>query len=108
MQLLRDVAQQARRAAMQPGQITQRWAEQHADKMAFDAAVAWATNARLLRARKREGTGIFSPGRVEALAREAETHVREIALQSEIILQRRAEAADADRAMLGIMLGVAS
>lgn len=108
MQLLRDVAQQARFAAMQPGKISQHWAEQHADLMAFEAAVAWSTNARSLRARKREGTGIFSPGRVEAMAREAERHVRTIALASEIILQRRAEAAQADRAMLAILLGVAS
>lgn len=108
MQLLKDVAQQARCAAMQPGQISQHWAQLHADQMAFDAAVAWATNARLLRARKREGTGIFSPGRVEAMAREAETHVRTIALQSEIILQRRAEAAAADRAMLRAMMAEAA
>jgi hypothetical protein len=108
MQLLRDVAQQARFAAMQPGQITQHYREQDADLQAFEAAVEWARNARSLRDRKREGTGIFSPGEVEALARECEQHVREIALRSEIILQRRAEAAEADRAMLGILRGVAS
>lgn len=108
MQLLRDVAQQARFQAMQPGQISQHWAQQHADTQAFDAAVAWARNAQSLRASKRDGNSIHSPGRVEALARECECRVREIALQSEIILQRRADAADADQAMMGILLGVAS
>ena len=39
---------------------------------------------------------------------EAEQHVREIALRSEIILQRRAEQAQADQAMLAILRGVAS
>ena len=110
-------AQQARFAAMQPGQISQHWAEQNAarlafdaavDQLAFDAAVEWATKARALRAAKRQGDSCHSPGRLEALAREAERHVRQIAAQSEIILRQRAQAARADRAMLGIMLGAAS
>ena len=108
MQLLRDVARQARYQAMQPGQINHHWAPAHADLQAFDAAVAWARNARTLRASKRAGNSIHSPGRLESMARECEQRVREYALRSEIELQRRFEMAQADRAMLGIMLGVAS
>jgi hypothetical protein len=44
----------------------------------------------------------------EAKARECERAIREIALQSEIILQRRAELADADRAMLRAMMAEAA
>jgi len=108
MQLLRDVAQQARRAAMQPGQITQHYREQRADLQAFDAAVAWARNARTLRASKRAGNSMHSPGRLEAMARECEQRVREFALRSEIELQRRFEMAQADRAMLRAMMAEAA
>ncbi len=104
MQLLRDVAQQARYQAMQPGQINQHWAQAHADLQAFDAAVAWARNAQTLRASKRAGNSIHSPGRLEAMARECEQRVREFALRSEIELQRRFEMAQADRAMLRAMM----
>lgn len=47
----------------------------------------------------------YSAGHCEAMAREAERKVRKIALQSEIVLQRRADAEQANGAMLGIMLG---
>jgi len=105
MQRLRHVAQQARFPAMQPRQVTQNYRERDLDLQAFDAAVAWAGKARRYRTAKRERLSCHSAGSLEAMAREAEAYVREIALQSEIILQRRAEAAEADRAMLGIMLG---
>ena len=109
MQLLKDVAQQARFAAMQPGKISQHWAQQHADIEAFESAAAYAAASCAFRAVKSAGGfGLHTPGYCEARARKAERRVREIALQSEIILQRRYEAAEADRAMLGILLGVAS
>ena len=108
MKSLKEVAQQARYLAMQPGQIGCHLAQQSADQLAFDAAVEWATNARAMRAAKRQGDSCHSPGRLEAMAREAERRVRQIAGQSEIILRQRAQAARADRAMLGIMLGAAS
>lgn len=114
MQLLRDVAQQARFAAMQPGQISQHYREQDADLQAFESAVEAATRVRHHRARKahiaqgQDCSTTQTANYFEARARRWEREVREIALQSEIILQRRAEAADADRAMLGILMGVAS
>lgn len=109
MQLLRDLAQQARFAAMQPGQISQHYREQDADLQAFESAAAYAAAACAFRAVKSAGGfGVHTPGYCEARARKAERRVREIALQSEIILQRRHEAAQADRAMLGILMGVAS
>ena len=108
MQLLKDVAQQARFAAMQPGQITEHYREQDADLQAFERAVAFANAARAFRDAKACGNADRTPGQWEGRARKAERRVREIALQSEIILQRRAEAAEADRAMLGILRGVAS
>lgn len=108
MQLLRDVAQQARFAAMQPGQISRHWAQAHADIEAFERAARLAADVLRVRESKRTGSSFRSNGQLEALARECERKVREIALQSEIILQRRAEAAEADRAMLGILMGVAS
>lgn len=108
MQLLRDVAQQARFAAMLPGQINQHYREQNADLKAFDDAAFWAHIACSQRDMKhRSGTG-FAPGHHEAEARKAERRVREIALQSEIELQRRADLAQADRAMLGILMGAVS
>lgn len=111
MQLLKDVAQQARFAAMQPGQISV--SEHDADMQAFRRAVLAAESAQFYRRSKAEvlaGTATLgtSAGKYEALARDCERRIRAIALQSEIILQRRAKAAQADRAMLGIMLGVAS
>ncbi len=108
MQLLRDVAQQARFAAMLHGQITRHYREQDADAQAFESARDWAINARKLREAKAMGGYALTPARLEALARQCERKVREIALQSEIILQRRAEQAQADRAMLAILRGVAS
>lgn len=108
MQLLKDVAQQARYQAMQPGQISQHFREL-ADLQAFERAVIYANAVLGFRACKAAGgTKAHPPAMWEHRAREAESHVREIALQSEIILQRRAEATEADRAMLGILLGVAS
>lgn len=108
MQLLRDVAQQARYQAMLPGQITQHYREQDADLLAFERATRMSADVVSLRASKRAGSSFCSAGQLEALARDIERQVREIALQSEIILQRRAEAAQADRAMLAILRGVAS
>lgn len=108
MELLRDVAQQARYQAMLPGQITQHYREQDADLLAFERAVVFANAARAFRDAKACGNADRTPGQWEGRARKAEQHVREIALQSEIILQRRAKAAQADRAMLAILRGVAS
>jgi hypothetical protein len=108
MQLLRDVAQQARYQAMQPGQITRHFREQDADLQAFERATRMAADVMRVRASKRCGSSFRSAGQLEALARDIERQVREIALQSEIILQRLAAAAQANQAMLGIMLGVAS
>jgi hypothetical protein len=107
MQLLRHVAQQARYKAMQPGQITQHYREQDADLKAFDDAAFWAHIACSHRDLKHRCTG-FTPGQHEAEARKAERQVREIALQSEIILQRRFEMAQADRAMLRAMMAEAA
>lgn len=109
MQTLKDIAQQARCQAMQPGQITRNHHHQLADTQAFDRAVMYANEALTCRVVKAAGgTRIHTAGMWEHRARRAERQVREIALQSEVILQRRAEASDADRAMLGIMLGAAS
>jgi hypothetical protein len=108
MQLLRDVAQQARFAAMQPGQITQHYREQDADLQAFESAAAYAAAALAFRAVKSARGGVLTPGYCEARARKAERAVREIALQSEIILQRRFEMAQADRAMLRAMMAEAA
>lgn len=109
MQTLKDIAQQARYQAMRPRQITRNHHEQLADLQAFDRAVIHANNALNFRAVKAAG-GTFAqtPAMWEHRAREAERQVREIALQSEVILQRRADAAQADRAMMGILMGVAS
>ena len=108
MQTLKQVARAHRFAVMQPGQIARHFAEQDADTRAFDAAVAWASKARRYRTAKRNGTSCHGHGLLDAMAQEAEAGVREIAKESEFILQCRAEAAQADRAMLRIMLGVAS
>ena len=110
MQLLRDVAQQARYQAMQPGAAVYHLRQVQDDQTAFDTAVAWSQAARHYRKKKATlPTGdAYARGRQEQAARLAERAVREIALRSEIILQRRFEMAQADRAMLGIMLGVAS
>lgn len=109
MMMLKDIAQQARFAAMQPGQISRNHHHQLADTQAFDLAVMYANEALNCRVVKAAGgTGVHTAGMWEHRARRAERHVREIALQSEIILQRRAEAAEADRAMMGILMGVAS
>jgi hypothetical protein len=114
MQLLRDVARQARFAAMQPGQITQHFREQDADLQAFERAVNAANLARNQRMLKASAGRCETPyardlaHHCEAKARDAERKVREIALQSEIILQRRFEMAQADRAMLRAMMAEAA
>lgn len=108
MQLLKDVAQQARFAAMQPGLITQHFREQDADLQAFERAVAFANAARAFRDAKACGNADRTPGQWEGRARKAERRVREIALSSEIILARRARDRQADNAMMGILMGVAS
>lgn len=108
MQLLKDVAQQARYQAMQPGQVTRHFRDQDADLQAFERAVEYANQARYWRAAKDHPHPVISTGKCEVHARAYERRVREIALQSEIYLQRRHEAAQADQAMLGILLGVAS
>ena len=97
MQSLKDVAQQARFAAMQPGQISSaHWHQQHQDIDAFERAAAFAAESLRWRANPSRGGRALSPGRAEAIARDYERKVREIALQCEIELQRRA-----DRSMLG-------
>ncbi len=113
MQLLRDVAQAARYQAMQPGQITQHYREQDADLQAFERASTAAKEARMYRKRKAEALAIglttrHHSGRFETMARMLERRVREIALQSEIILQRRFEMAQADHAMLRAMMAEAA
>ena len=108
MMMLKDVAQQARYQAMLPGKITQHYREQDADLQAFERAARIAADVLRVRASKRAGSSFRSKGQLEAVARECERTVREIALQSEIILQRRHEAAQANQAMLGILLGGAS
>lgn len=123
MQLLKDVAQQARFAVMQPGnQFTDArllaasglTVSEQVDVQAFERAARHAERARYWRVRKAQvvagtasNTGMKA-SEYEALARKAERQVREIALQSEIRLQRRHDDALADRAMLDIMLGAAS
>lgn len=110
MQTLKDVAQQARSDArvLASSGLT---VSQQLDVQAFEKAARHAENARYWRGRKAQvvagtasNTGMKA-SEYEALARKAERQVREIALQSEIRLQRRHDDAQADRAMLGIMLG---
>jgi hypothetical protein len=101
---LRDIAQAARFEAMRPAAL-------NTDQQAFEAALAWASNARACREAKRTGGHALTPGRLEALARQAERRVREIALQSEILLARRADqlpAGPCHQPMLKIMLGAAA
>lgn len=123
MQLLRDVARQARFEAMQPVPLhtdarvlaaSGLTVAEQVDVQAFERAVNAANNARYWRACKaqviagtRPNTGMRACD-YEALARKSERIVRELALQSEIRLQRRADAARFDRALIGTMLGVAS
>lgn len=89
---LSQVAQQTRFAAMQPGQIDRHMAQVSQDLQAFEWAAYWSETARLHREAKRRNApfSAFTPGQHEAFARRAEARVREIALQSEIMLQRRA------------------
>lgn len=109
MQRLSQVARTARFAAMQPGQITRNHHEQLSDLHAFERAVFFANTALNCRVVKAAGgTFAHTPAMWEARARNAERVVREIALQSEILLQRRADAAEADRAMLRAMMAEAS
>lgn len=66
--------------------------EEQADAQIFENAARYARRARELRVAKAAATpGAYSPGRCEAAARSCERRVREIALQSEIILARRME-----------------
>lgn len=116
MQTLKEVARAGRFAAMQPGRFTDArvlaasdlTVSQQVDTQAFESAAYWAATARSHREAKALGGCAFTPGWHEAHARKAEAHVHEIALQSEILLARRADAARPDRAMLDIMLGAAS
>lgn len=110
MMRLAEVAQQGRFAAMQPGAATQHLQQLQDDQTAFETAAAWAQAARHYRGKKATlpADPLYGRGRQEQQARLAERAVREIALQSEIILQRRHDDAQADRAMLDIMLGAAS
>lgn len=110
MQTLKDVAQQARFQAMQPGAAVQHLQQVQDDQAAFDTAVAWAKAARHYRSKKATlpTDAGYARGRQEQQARLAERSVRAIAMQSEIRLKRRHDDALADRAMLGIMLGAAS
>ena len=97
MQSLSEVAQAHRRAVMTPD----------ADQLAFESAQFLASAVRLLRAKKRAWTtgDEFTPGWYESHARKVENAVREIALQSEILLARRASVVRHHRAMLEVMLG---
>lgn len=113
MQLLKDVAQQARFAAMLPAASlarapTDTGADDDIDAAVFERAAWWAQQALMWRRFKAAPVKGHSAAHCESSARKAERTVREIALQSEIILQRRHDDAQADRAMLGIMLGAAS
>jgi hypothetical protein len=110
---LADVARQAKFAAMQPGQITQHYREQDADLRAFERACKLAVDARHWRRVKAaslndDQLAVLPPSKYEAWARMAERRVREISIQSEIILQRRFEMAQADRAMLRAMMSEAA
>lgn len=105
---LREVAQQARFAAMLPQPVIRHPVAVDADFLAFESARDWAINARKLREAKAMGGYALTPARLEALARQCERKVCEIALQSEIILQRRADAAQADLAMLRAMMAEAA
>lgn len=64
-----------------------------ADISAFASAAHHAGQARHWRRAKANPAKGLTPGQCEAKAREHEARVREIALQSEIELARRAEAA---------------
>lgn len=66
-----------------------------ADTIAFANAACHTGQARLWRAPKRGGHSQHTPAQCKAKAREHEGQVREIALQSEIALTRRAEVAGA-------------
>lgn len=123
MMMLKDIAQQARFEAMQPALLhtdarvladSGLTVAEQVDVQAFERAVNAANSARYWRARKAQviaGTPTptgMSAGYYEWAARRCESGVRELALQAEIVLTRRAKAADADRALVNIMLGVAS
>lgn len=62
--------------------------DQYGD-LVFAQAVWWAAQARMWRRYKRDPVPGWPAGRCEARAREAERHVRDIALQSEIAVARR-------------------
>ena len=84
------------------------------DVQAFERAASLSDKARYWRSRKAQvvaGTATntgMKPSQYEAMARKAERQVREIALQSEIRLQRRHDAERFDRALISTMLGAAS
>lgn len=123
MMRLSEVAQQARFQAMQPGRTftdarvlaaSGLTVAQQLDVQAFEKAVRHADKARYWRSRKAQvvaGTATntgMKASQYEAMARKQERMVREIALQSEIRLQRRHDAERFDRALIGTMLGAAS
>jgi len=109
VQHLKDIAQAARFQAMKPGRLI----DQHTDTdaQAFESAAFWADTARLHRQAKALGGCAFTPGQHEAKARKAERRVRAIALQSEILLARRADqlpAGPCHQPMLNILMGAAA
>lgn len=66
--------------------------EEQAGARIFENAAWYARRARELRKTKAAALqGAYSPARCEAAARTCERRVREIALQSEIVLARRME-----------------
>ncbi len=66
-----------------------------ADTVAFASAAYHADQARNWRSQKSAPRAGLTPGKCEANARKHEAFVREIAVQSEIMLARRARAAGA-------------
>lgn len=116
MRNLKDIAQAARFEAMKPAALRLAVpSNDQADdgKAAFHRAAYWAATAREARARRRLLTtrGDTLAGWWEGRARDAERKVREIALQSEIWLQRQADqlpAGPCHQPMLDILLGAAA
>jgi len=116
VQTLKEVARAGRFAAMQPARFTDArvlaasdlTVSQQVDTQAFESAAYWAATACSHRQAKALGGYALTPGQHEARARKAEARVREIALQSEILLKRWAQQVESDRAMLGVLLGTVS
>lgn len=96
MKTLSEVAQAHRRAVMTPVD----------DADVFDRAVSLARRVRWLRQYEGNPPGDDTMRRYyKHEARIAAAKVREIALQSEILLVRRADGDQDHRVMLGVMLG---